>query len=62
MTCTEGAVALAEGRTILSAMFKKSVEVKMSRLDSKTERCKGELLEEMMGKWGDPKNSTADTV
>lgn len=40
MTCTEGAVELAEGRTILSAMSKKSVKVKSSRLGSKIERCK----------------------
>ena len=39
MTCTEGAVELAEGRTILSAMSKKLVKVRGSRLSSKIERC-----------------------
>lgn len=60
MTCTEGAVELAEGRTILSAISKQSVKVKSSRLSSEFDRCKGELFEVMIGKWGDSENSTAD--
>ena len=48
MTCTEGAVELAEGRSILSAISKKSVK-KVDRvwLNSETERCKEELFEVM---------------